>query len=132
MGATFDGKRAAVDIADYVRLRLQNHLTALNWTLDLAVNDDAVSGDCSGDVGPARDVEGGAVNFAVNLAVDLDQSLGGDASNNFQSLAITVPRSFDANIDPSYTSVRGGSTPITSRFCAATPSVTNPSRRLAY
>jgi hypothetical protein len=53
VGATFDGKRSAVDIADYVRLRLQNHLTALNGTLNFAVNDDAVSGDCSGDAGPA-------------------------------------------------------------------------------
>jgi hypothetical protein len=61
-----------VNIADDVCLRLQDDVTALNGTFDFPINNDALSCNYSVDVRPAGDHERRAVEFAFNLAIDLD------------------------------------------------------------
>ena len=54
-----------VNIADYMCLRLQNYVTALNWTFYLPIHDHAFGHDDSVDMSPAGDHEGRAVQFAL-------------------------------------------------------------------
>ena len=71
-----------VNITDDMCLRLQNNVTALNRTLNFSIHNHALGDNDSINMSPARNHEGRAVKLAVNLTVDLDQILGGDAANN--------------------------------------------------
>jgi hypothetical protein len=66
------GKRLVMDIADNMRLRLENHVSALNGAFDSPVHNHSLSFHSRGDMGFARDNERSAVQFALNLPVDLD------------------------------------------------------------
>ena len=72
MGTPLNSKRLVVNIADDMSLRLQNNVTALNWTLNFSIHNHALGCNDSVDMSPASDDEGRAVKFAVNLAIDLD------------------------------------------------------------
>jgi hypothetical protein len=61
-----------VNIADDMCLRLQNDFTPLNRTLNFPINNDAFGCNDSVNMRPAGDHEGRAVEFAFNLAIDLD------------------------------------------------------------
>ena len=72
VGTPLNSKRLVVNIADYISLRLQNNVTALNWTLNFSIHNHALGRNDSVDMSPAGDHEGRAVKFAVNLAIDFD------------------------------------------------------------
>ena len=72
MGTPLNSKRLVVNIADYMSLRLQNNVTALNWTLNFSIHNHAFGCNNSVDMSPTSDDERRAVKFAVNLAIDLD------------------------------------------------------------
>jgi hypothetical protein len=90
-GAALDGKRLVMNIANDMGLRFQNDVAPLDGALDPSVDDHAAGGDGSGDVSPARNNERGAMQFAVDLAVDLDQALGRDAAYDLQTFGNDGP-----------------------------------------
>jgi hypothetical protein len=61
-----------MDIANDIRLRLENHVSALNGAFDSTVDNHSTGFYSRGDMGFARDNEGSAVQFALDLPVDLD------------------------------------------------------------
>jgi hypothetical protein len=75
VGTSLNGKRLVVNIANDMRLRFQNNVSTLNRTLDFP--DHTLSCNSSGNMSPAGDGdnERSAVQFAVNLTIDLDQAL---------------------------------------------------------
>jgi hypothetical protein len=75
-----------VEIANDLRLRLQNNVDALNRTFDFPIHNHSLGGNSSGNMRPARNDERGAVQFAVDLTVDLDQAFGRDGPYNLQPL----------------------------------------------
>jgi hypothetical protein len=77
-----DGKRLVMNVANDMSLRLQNDVASLDRPLNPSVHDDAAGSDGSGNVSAPRNDERGAMQFAVDLTVDLDQALGGDGSDN--------------------------------------------------
>ena len=60
-----------VNIANDLRLRLQNNVYALNWTFDFPIYNHSLGCNSSVDMSPAGDNERSAVQFAVNLTIDL-------------------------------------------------------------
>jgi hypothetical protein len=71
VGALLNSKRLVMDVANDVRLRLENHLSALNGALDSPVHDHSLGGDGSGDLGFARDNERSAMQLTLYLPIDL-------------------------------------------------------------
>ena len=71
-GATLNGKRLMVNIANHMCVRFQNNLSSLNGTFDFSVHNDAFGSNNSVDMSPAGNDEGSAVEFAIYLAIDLD------------------------------------------------------------
>ena len=60
-----------MNIANHMCLRFQHDLSSLNWTFDCSVHNDALGYNNSVDICPSGDDKGSAVEFAVNLAIDL-------------------------------------------------------------
>jgi hypothetical protein len=50
VGPLLNGKRLVMNIANYMRLRLKHHFTALNWTLYSTVHNHSLSSDASDDL----------------------------------------------------------------------------------
>ena len=71
-GATLNGKRLIVNIANHMCLRFQNNLSSPNGTFDFSVHNDALGCNGSVDMSPAGNDQKSAVEFAINLAIDLD------------------------------------------------------------
>jgi hypothetical protein len=71
-GTPLNGKRLVVNVADDMCLRLKSDITAVNRTFDISIHNHAFGGDGSIDLSPSGDHEWRAVEFAVNLAIDLD------------------------------------------------------------
>ncbi len=61
-----------MNIANHMCLRFQNNLSSPNGTFDLSVHNDALGCNGSVDASPAGNDEQSAVEFAINLAIDLD------------------------------------------------------------
>ena len=60
-----------LNIADYMRLRLQNDFSTLNRALDFSVHNDSLRSDSSGDMSLGRDKERTTAHFAIDLPIDL-------------------------------------------------------------
>jgi hypothetical protein len=71
IGATLDGKSLVVNIANDMRLRLQDNVSALNRALDSSVHNHSFGCDSSGDMSLTRDNERSAVQLAFDLPIDL-------------------------------------------------------------
>ena len=56
VGPLLNGKRVVTNIANYMRLRLKHHFTALNWALHSTVHNHALSSDTSDDLRLRRDM----------------------------------------------------------------------------
>jgi hypothetical protein len=76
-----------MNIANDLRLRLQNNVYALDRTFDFPIHNHSLGCNSSVDMSPAGDNERSAVQFAVNLTMDLHQALRGDASHDLQSFS---------------------------------------------
>ena len=61
-----------MNIANDMRLRLENHVTALDGPLNFTVHNHALSNDTSDDLGLRRDNERSALQVALNLTIDLN------------------------------------------------------------
>jgi hypothetical protein len=72
IGTFLNGKSLVMDIAHDMCLRLENHVSALNGALDSPVHNRSLGFYSRGDMGFARDNERSAVQFALDLPVDLD------------------------------------------------------------
>jgi hypothetical protein len=72
IGTLLNGKRLVMDIADDMRLRLENHVSALNGAFDSPVHNHPLGLYSRGDMGFARDNERSTVQLALDLPVDLD------------------------------------------------------------
>jgi hypothetical protein len=57
IGALLNSERLMVNIANDMRLRLENHVAALDGPLNFTVNNHALSNDTSDDLGLRRDNE---------------------------------------------------------------------------
>ena len=68
-----------------MRLRLENHRSALNGPLDSPVHDHSLGGDGSGDLGFARDNERRAMHLTLYLPIDLNQTLRSHYAYNFEA-----------------------------------------------
>ena len=75
-----------MNVANDMRLRLQNNFSALNWALDSPVHNDSLSSDAAADMCFGRNDEGRAVQLALNLTVDFDQTLSGYATDDLKSV----------------------------------------------
>jgi hypothetical protein len=73
----------SLNVSDDNRARLQNNLSAMNWALDFSVHDDPFSLDAAVDTF-GRDNEGRALQVALDLPIDLNQALSGNAAYNFE------------------------------------------------
>jgi hypothetical protein len=71
-GVTLNGKRLIMNIANHMCLRFQNNLSSPNGTFDFSVHNDALGCNGSVDVSAAGNDQKSAVEFAINLAIDLD------------------------------------------------------------
>src|SRR6476660_1948371 len=70
-----------------MRPRLENDLPSCDRPLDRSVDNHLIGRNRSLDESAARDDERLAVQFALNLSIEFDQALGGDASLNLQSFS---------------------------------------------
>jgi hypothetical protein len=71
VSTALNGQSLVVNIANDMRLGLQDNVATLNGTLDPAVHNHSLRRDSSGDMSLARDHERRAVQFPVDLSVDL-------------------------------------------------------------
>ena len=71
VGTLLNGKRLVMDIANDVRLRLKDHLSALNGALHSTVYHHSLGSDGPGDMGFAGDNQRSAVQFAIYPPIDL-------------------------------------------------------------
>ena len=71
-GATLNGKRLIVNIANHMCVRFQNNLSSPNGTFDFSVHNDALGCNGSVDMGAPGNDQKSAVEFAINLAIDPD------------------------------------------------------------
>jgi hypothetical protein len=67
-----------LNIADNVRLRFQNHFSALNGTFDGPIDDHPLGRDRSDNVSTAGNHKRSSVQFTFDAAVDLNQAVGRD------------------------------------------------------
>lgn len=74
-----------LDIADDMRLRLQNDFSPLNRALNTPVDNHSLGFDSPPDMSFPRDKERSAVQFPVDLPIDLNQALCGNTTYNLQS-----------------------------------------------
>jgi hypothetical protein len=72
VGPLLNGKRLVMNIANYMRLRLKHHLTALNRPLHSTVHNHSLSSDASDDLRLWGDNERSAMQIALYLTIDLD------------------------------------------------------------
>jgi len=78
VGALLNSERLVMNIANDMRLRLENHVAALDGPLNFTVHNHALSNDTSDDLGLRRDNERSALQVALYLTIDLDLPLCGD------------------------------------------------------
>src|SRR5690242_9965973 len=74
-----------LDVADDMGVGFEHDLAAANGALDPPVDDDAVGLNPADDRGLGRDDERGAMQIPLDMAVDLDEALGGDGTYDLQS-----------------------------------------------
>src|SRR5262245_29487513 len=75
------------NVADHMRLGPERHIAALDRSLASTVYDNVFGGDTSDNVSLRRDDERSAMQITLYLAIDLNQSICGDMSYNFESVA---------------------------------------------
>ena len=73
-----------MNIADNNRARLQNNVSATNWAFDFSIHDDPFSLDAAAYACFGGDDQRGAVQVALDLPVDFDQTLSGYAADNLE------------------------------------------------
>src|SRR5262245_35020543 len=85
-----------MNIANNMGLRFKHNLSALDWTINSPIHKNTFGPDDSIDMRSTSDNQGRAVQFTLNLTVDLYQPLCGDPSDNLQPFGddgSTFPRS---------------------------------------
>src|SRR5690606_6849218 len=72
----FDGQRLMIDVALNVALRLQHHAATADRAHDLTAHHDLVCNNAARNTGPLTDDDMGSVYVPLNVAVNLDLTLG--------------------------------------------------------
>ena len=72
VGTPLDGERSVMNIANNMRVRLENHVCGLYGTLDSPVHNHPLGCDSSGNMGFTRKNKRSAVQFAIHLPIDLN------------------------------------------------------------
>src|SRR5690606_30767092 len=78
-------ERRVMDIADHMRLRPEDDVGAVNWTLDGTVDDDGLRADRAGDPGLLRYVERRAAQIAYNRAMHRHKPFGRNVAFDLQA-----------------------------------------------
>jgi hypothetical protein len=91
MGSPLNCERLRFNISGDNGARFQNYLSAVNWALDSSIHNDPFSSNSAFDPRFWGHNERGAVQVAIDLPIDFNQTLSRHATYNFESFGYHRP-----------------------------------------